>query len=229
MPNLKNLFLLATLILTFSCAKTIGELEGASGDGDKPTGETQEANPVPELISFSCATGAGLHGSTDCTITYPADTSEYLKLDIMRVKGNFTDTTTCLEGRNVFSINDFTQVNFDDITPSNTGEAYSYRVCVFGKNATMSSIKTSSLVNALDIYVPNNLKFWTCSSGAIQGEVSCDIEFPADTTDYASVTLRQIAGDTPPNSDCISDGTEVLNLNTTYNDQTVNLATGANI
>jgi hypothetical protein len=215
-------FVIVFFTLITSCKKSRIDIERSDDASDAVTVVT---NP---LSSFSCHTDTDRHGSVSCSIGFPLSTENYKKIVVMRVRGSFYDNTSCNEGINVYNSNNYGQTTFRDDTPSDVGESFSYRACVVNSESEVGSFLTSSSINALDIYMPANLDFWSCVSGVIHGDVDCSINFPDDISDYVSFSIRQISGDTAPNSDCISDGVTVFQTSNNFTDQVVSISTGAN-
>jgi hypothetical protein len=227
MKTVSLAYLLIAAFVFIACSKPIGEISDDNSDEVIVEQKTVIA-PTP-LNSFSCVTGNNTHGTIECNWSFPTDISNYQKFVIKRKEGVFSTADNCLDGDDVYTSTDYTQTNYEDLTPSNIGEAYSYRACVYDLNGNASSYLTSSAINALDIYAPVNLSNWSCSKGTNHGEIDCNIDFPDNTEDFASFSLIQLQGYTAPNSDCVSDGTVILNLTSGFTDQSITIATGSNV
>lgn len=98
------------------------------------------------LTNFTAATGTVTNGDITLTMTYPATTSDWARLDIRRLEGKYSPSADCAStGSTVTSITNFATTSYTDNAPS-PGRIYSYRACAYGTDGFLigSLITTST-------------------------------------------------------------------------------------
>lgn len=182
----------------------------------------------PNAPGFSCQTSDSVEGGIKCDIKLPKDANDYVSIKVLRAKGIEPPAYDCeINGSVIFETSDIKAQSFVDKTGNRAGALFSYRICVSDKDSNLNSDKSVSGVQARDTTAPNQLKGFACKTGTrSEGEIECEINFPADTEDYARVEVRRLKGSEAPSEDCSSNGVSVLELLPDYQDQTLSDFTG---
>lgn len=93
---------------------------------------------------------------------------------------------------------------FYELTSVSSNTTYSFKVAALdnANNSTVDSPCSGNL--RVDATPPPNMAAFSGDVGTQDGHIALSLQFPADTSDYASVTIRRATGATPP-ADCSSD------------------------
>lgn len=178
----------------------------------------QTLGELSALNSFQCAKGEDYDGEIACSIDFPDNIEGYGRVDIHRVNEYFSSdgintdkgTDKCNEGEVVKTFTQFLDSSFIDQTSSQTGESFSYRACVFNTASKAVSYVTSNRVQALDQAAPEGMTSFSCSADPTGVDsIECSLDYPSNIADYYRVKVLRLAGATPPNEDCSSDGISV--------------------
>ncbi len=196
MGNLKagNLSNLAGLLLLCSCAAVGFNLEGITASGSVDTG------PLP---TFEAGTHSSVDGAVSISVHF-LETSKYESVDLRRKLGSVAPAASCDTDTIVQTIPPpfADQVVSDSI---GTGLTASYRLCA-NIEGSPTSIGVAENISASDLTAPGALDAFSCITGPSHGRIRCTIDFPADSSDYALLELRSLAGSSAPSASC-NDGT----------------------
>jgi hypothetical protein len=181
----------------------------------------QYVDVVADVDGFAAVTGTNLTGDIDVTIDFPGDTSKYDHVEIRRIAGATAPVATCDGGSDdVTTYNSYTDDSYTDTFASEGtvgGSVYSYRVCVFGTDASLTSFAIAENVMAR---LPADVDGFTAVQGVTTaGDIDLTIDFPGagETASYSNVEIRRVDGATPPVATCDGGGDNVTNY-TTYTD-----------
>jgi hypothetical protein len=171
------------------------------------------------LVGFSGVSGS-THGEINLSIEFPADTSDYFRVDIYRTLGTTAPDPSC-DGTDDSDVAKTFNPPFaagvqnfvDDPPNGNYGERFSYRACVFDTSTNYAWGSTVVGVRAKDTIFPPALDSTSFTAGGPSGTIDIYLNFPATTPDFNSLTIRRILGATPPNADCATDGTLIYSRN----------------
>lgn len=185
-----------------------GDTGGGGGGGDTGGGgggsPPADTTAPPALGSFSASTGSGSDGDIILSLTYPADVSDYARVDVRRANGS--EAPTCSNGSVVKSYSSFTAsepVTYTDDTDSSSGERFSYRVCITDSAGNQTSSNTAVGIQALDTVAPESLDRFSGTAGSSHGQIVLTLDLPSDVSDYSQLTLRRASGSSAP-TDCQS-------------------------
>ena len=100
------------------------------------------------LTNFTAATGTVTNGDVTMTMTYPATTTDWARLDIRRLEGKFAPSGDCAStGSTVTSITNFATTSYTDNAPI-PGRIYSYRACAYGTDGFLIGSLSASAIKA---------------------------------------------------------------------------------
>lgn len=151
------------------------------------------------LDGFSCATGITSDGDIDCTVNYPANSSDYDHVDIRRVSGPGAPNADCASDGVVVASKKtpFLDAIFTDATGSVTGESFSYRTCAYDTSNNLTTSHTDAANWALDTQDPPSMTSLSAATSATCEKVDLTMNFPGDTSDYWVVRIYRDTGGSP--------------------------------
>lgn len=228
------------LFAVAACSKgTLKKQSQSSGGNANVNPNTQpdtqtSLGPLPAMLSFTAVTGAD-YGQIVLTGRYiPADALKMTKVVVRKKKGPVAPAADCSPESGELAGNflpPFTDFNIIDNTQSLTGEAYSYRACVFTIDGRINSELTAVNVTAMNLPTITALPtFAAATSATTDGEISLAWTYPTDKRRLQALELWRMAGPIVPAADG-SNGTKILTLAppftmASFNDQTGNLVGG---
>lgn len=119
---------------------------------------------IEPLVAFSAATGTTTDGNINVTVTFPADTTNYTKVEIRRKSGATAPSNACTTDVLVKTYNTapYTSETFVDPTATNAGAYFSYTACLYDANGRVA-VTTIPAVRAYSS-TPSHLLFATTST-----------------------------------------------------------------
>lgn len=213
----------------FSYRACITDTGAFLASDDTITGVQARDTAAPAaLASFTGVTGATSDGDIDLSWTFPGSTLDYDRVSLRRIAGSTAPNADCTsDGTEILQVNaPFSTTSYTDATGSLIGESFSYRACVFDSSDNLTSTNSITNVQARDTSNPSALDAFTAVTGTPDRTVAVTIDYPADTSDYALVEVRRVAGGTAPLSNC-TNGSVVYSENTTFSDTSFNDDTGS--
>jgi len=161
------------------------------------------------LLNFSASNGEA-QGEILLELDYSSDPSLYNRIDFRRAGGSVPPNAACTDGKLVFSFAApaFPR-SFIDPTGAKFGEAFSYRVCVYGNDGTLFSENTVPNVRAKDAEPPSPLLGLGGTTGIELGEVILSLNVPSDLNDYHEIVVVRKRGFEAPSEDCVTESTIV--------------------
>lgn len=152
------------------------------------------------LVAFTGATGL-THGAVRLNLDFPNDVSDYSTVSIRRLEGGAP--ASCSDGAPIsVPVTVFQDGPVDDITGSNSGASFGYRVCILDRagNLTSSNVITTA-VAAKDLQAPPTLAGSTGStSTSVIAGIRLSWSYPSDISDYAKLEIYRNEGSSPPSS-----------------------------
>lgn len=137
----------------------------------------------------------------------------YEKLSIRRLKGVEAPHSDCQsDGEVIAEWDSFPSpdITFFDQTGSLSGEAFSYRACIYSVNKQITSSNVITKIRAFDNTPPPAATGFRGRSGGEQGEIILSIEWPQDRSDYDRVEVRAVKGARPPDASCKSPNDKIV-------------------
>ncbi|MCX6113491.1 MAG: hypothetical protein NTY22_09490 [Proteobacteria bacterium] len=157
------------------------------------------------LISYSCNdvvfdfgsfyVTSGQQGNISITMKFPSDISNYKTVSIYRLEGS--TVPKCGEGVLVKEITDFSTNPFVQTdTGLTSGAIYSYRACIATSFNYVVSMTSSSEAGHI---IPEYLTSFTATSGGVgTGIISINLDYPADTSTYQSISIYRLESKIAP-------------------------------
>ncbi len=143
------------------CANWTSALGGSSGRYGSVTGTTAAwatsatqacsgtarlycvSKAIEPLVAFSAATGTTTNGNINVTVTFPAVTTGYSKVEIRRKLGSVAPTTACTDTLvKTYSAAPFTSETFVDPTATTAGAFYTYIACLSDSTGIVATTTT---------------------------------------------------------------------------------------
>ncbi|MBI2601453.1 MAG: DUF1554 domain-containing protein [Deltaproteobacteria bacterium] len=198
-------------------------------------------NP-PAASSFSVATGR-LQGELVFSVEWASDRSDYARAQIRGLKGTSAPSASCNGSSDtvVATVSVFSSSTYSisHITGSTTGETFSYRLCIWDRGNNLTASNTVSAETPAgggggsggsgtpsDTQAPPALTSFSAATGTSVGAIELSWAYPSVTSDYAKLSVRALAGTSPPNADCSSNGTEISSVTSPFSTTTYSYATG---
>lgn len=179
----------------------------------------QYVEAISDVDGFSAVTGADDAGDILISVNFPGAVGMYDYVSVRRLAGATPPNADCTsDGTVIHAFNSFSDATIKDSHASGGligGNFYSYRLCIFGTDGSMTSFATASNVQAK---LPANVDGFSAVTGSINlGDINVSVNFATDVSDYNRVEVRRKVGATPPLASC-DDGSDHVRTYTTYTD-----------
>ncbi len=177
------------------------------------TNTTTTTNLVIPFVNAHAETGS-LHRMIDHYYLMPSDVSAIGRLVLRRLPGAIVPAT-CADGLTVLDFSgpfyaDRYLVYHDD-TLSETGQTFSYRVCLYDTQGKLGREAGVAAIIARDAKSPDPLIQFDQGTTSVDATIALTIKYPTTVADYKRMDIRRLAGASAPDVNC-TDGTTVTSL-----------------